>query len=117
MSDFFHLSIYQTVGSGICVATEDGDKVFTKLKSLLEAGKKVEVSFKNVETLTTAFLNAAIGQLYGGDFQPSVLVEGIKYSDITGSDTKLVDLVVENAKLYFQNPAQHDKALSEALEE
>ena len=48
-----------------CVATDDGEVIFDQIKNALTAGKSVELSFAGVESLSTAFLNSAIGDLIG----------------------------------------------------
>ncbi len=59
------ISLFKVVGSPLCIAAGDGQKVFERVVSALTADKKISISFHNVTTLTSAFLNAAIGQLYG----------------------------------------------------
>ena len=59
------ISVFEVVGSALCVASDDGQKVHDRLAAVLEAGHRAVLSFRNVSTMTSAFLNAAIGQLYG----------------------------------------------------
>ena len=59
------ISLFEVVGSPLCVASDDGQKVYDRLASALKADREVVLSFHNVTALTAAFLNAAIGQLYG----------------------------------------------------
>jgi len=57
--------VFDIVGSPVCVSADDGQTVHDKIAPLLRDNRKVVVSFERVETLISAFLNAAIGQLYG----------------------------------------------------
>ena len=59
------LSIASITGGGICVAASDGNKVHDAIKTEIDRGSRVTISFSGVTRMTTAFLNAAIGQLYG----------------------------------------------------
>jgi hypothetical protein len=59
------ISIFEVVGSPLCVASSDGQKIYDRLSAALKEGRSAILSFHNVSTLTSAFLNAAIGQLYG----------------------------------------------------
>jgi len=59
------ISIFEIVGSPLCVASNDGQKVYDRLVVTLKEGRSATLSFHNISTLTLAFLNAAIGQLYG----------------------------------------------------
>ncbi len=59
------ISIFEVVGSHLCVASGDGQKVYSRLATALKESHSVVLSFRNITTLTSAFLNAAVGQLYG----------------------------------------------------
>ena len=55
------ISVFEVVGSPLCVASNDGQKVYNRLAAAIQDGRSVALSFHNVTTLTSAFLNAAIG--------------------------------------------------------
>ena len=57
--------VHDIVGGPLCVSTEDGQRLHDKILPLLEAGTPLVLSFERIDTLISAFLNAAIGQLYG----------------------------------------------------
>jgi len=59
------IQIASLVGSNLCIASDDGEKVHDAIVAALRNGKKVRLSFEGVEDLTSAFLNTAVGQLYG----------------------------------------------------
>ena len=65
MPEDIQVSIFEVVGGPLCVASSDGQKVYDRLTAALKADQRVSLSFHKVTTLTAAFLNAAIGQLYG----------------------------------------------------
>ncbi len=104
MSEPILILIYEVVGSSLCVASQDGQKVFEQIQQALNDGKKVRLSFQNVESLTSAFLNAAVGQLYGV-FSPEVLKDGLSVGDIEKDDLALLKRVIDTAKQYFKDPA------------
>ena len=52
------------IGSSLCVSVSDGQHLHDKIASLLKAGTPVVLSFKRIDILIPAFLNAAVGQLY-----------------------------------------------------
>ena len=49
----------------ICISSKDGGKLFAHLLPLLQANKRVVVSFEGITQLISAFLHPAIGELYG----------------------------------------------------
>ena len=65
MSEDIRISMFEIVGGSLCVASRDGQKIYDRIAAALKADRHVALSFHKVTTLTAAFLNAAIGQLYG----------------------------------------------------
>lgn len=114
MSEEITVSIFEVVGSSLCVASDDGQKVYERLNTALAAERDIVVSFKNVSTLTSAFLNAAIGQLYGA-FDEEQIRSKLKVADAEQGDLALLKRVVDNAKLYFKNPDRFNQAIREIL--
>lgn len=101
--------VFDVVGSPLCVSADDGQAVYDKIAPLLRDGRKVAVSFAKVETLISAFLNAAIGQLYG-EFPEDRIRELLSVRDMTQEDRILLKRVVDNAKNYFKHRASYDQA-------
>lgn len=97
------ISVMQIVGSPLCVASDDGQKIFEQLAVALKEQHPVKLSFRNVTMLTTAFLNAAVGQLYG-TFSEEEVRALLQVEDIESEDLARLKLVVDNAKSYFKDP-------------
>ncbi len=91
------ITIFEIVGSPLCVASSDGQRVYDRLAAALKEGKRAILSFHNVSTLTSAFLNAAIGQLYG-EFSEEQIRALLKVQDMEPDDMALLKCVVETAK-------------------
>jgi hypothetical protein len=114
MSEPIILRVYEVVGSSLCVSSADGQKVFEQIQQTLNDGKKVRLSFQNVESLTSAFLNAAVGQLYGV-FPEQQLKESLSVQDMENDDLELLKRVVDTAKQYFQDPSVIEAARRAAM--
>jgi len=114
MKNNLELSIFEIVGSRLCVASSDGQKVYDRLEIALKKGHNVRLSFRNVDALTSAFLNAAVGQLYG-TFSEEEIRSLLKVEDMQQDDMGLLKRVVETAKEYFKNPKEFDQAVRDAL--
>lgn len=114
MSKSLELSIFEIVGSPLCVAASDGQKVYDRVAAILQEGRSATLSFHNITTLTSAFLNAAIGQLYGV-FSEEKIRSFLKVSDLPADDLLLLSRVVETAKQYFKDPQRFDLAVQEIL--
>src|ERR1019366_6506458 len=105
--------VFDVIGSPLGVSSDDGQKVHDKIAPLLREGRRVSLSFDRIETIISAFLNAAIGQLYG-ELPEEKIRELFNVRDMAQEDLALLKRVVDNAKLYFANRKEFDQAWKEA---
>lgn len=110
------ISIYEVVGTHLCVASGDGQKVYDRLAPVIEQGRGAVLSFRNVALLTSAFLNTAIGQLYG-KFDEEQIRSSLKIADMEPDDIALLKRVVDTAKRYFKDPERFDRTVRDVLED
>lgn len=106
--------VYDIIGGPLCVSAEDGQRLFEKVAPLLRKGNPVELSFERVDTMISAFLNAAIGQLYG-ELEEETIDKLLSVSHIAADDEEMLQHVIENAKAYFRTPVEFDRAWQEEL--
>ncbi len=111
----FKIGVVEVVGDSICVAQDDGQRLFEVLHDALSSAQEVSLSFAGVESLTTAFLNAAIGQLLR-HFDTEFLRDNLKFRDLSGEQLRLLREVIERARLYFSDPERFDAARAQVLE-
>jgi hypothetical protein len=111
-----NINIAATIGSNIAVSTSDGEIIFTNLSKHLNEKEKICLNFANISILTTAFLNAAIGQLYSGNAYPaSFLNEHLKIVNVREIDKPLFSLVINRAKEYYQNKRNLEESVNTAF--
>lgn len=110
------VNIFNIVGYGDCTLPEDGNKVYDIVKKILDENKKALISFKNVNKLTTAFLNNAIGKLYS-EYDEQKIKESLSLEDMQDSYKVRLKRVVSNAKSYFKNPRKMKDSIQEILGE
>ncbi len=108
------LNVFNVVGSPFSVEAEDGQKVFELIYKAFKEKKKVVLSFLNIEILTTAFLNTAVGQLYK-DFSESEIKENLEVKDITNPGAVALKRVVDTAKLYYKDPGAMERSINELM--
>ena len=108
------ISIYEAVGSHLCVSSSDGQKVYGMLATVLKENRNILLSFDNVTILTSAFLHAAVGQLYG-QFSEEKIRSSLKVVDMSSDDLVLLKYVVDTAKQYFKDPQQFNQAVQEVM--
>ena len=116
MSNRLKLSVFEIVGSPLCVAASDGQKVYERLAAIFLEGRQATLSFHHITTLTSAFLNAAVGQLYGR-FSEEQIRALLAVQDMQSDDLGLLKRVVDTAKLYFKDPQTFVMALRETMED
>ena len=116
MSEHIRISMFEVVGSPFCVASSDGQTICDHLTAALKADRCVTLSFRNVTALTAAFLNTAIGQLYGM-FSEEQIRSRLKVVDVDPDDLALLKRVVDTAKLYFEDPQRFNRIIQETMDD
>jgi len=110
------ISLFAVVGSPHSVSSADGGVVHDRIADALRSGEDVELSFAGIEDVTSAFLNAAVGQLYG-EFGEDLIRQHLKVVDAESDHLILLKRVVERAKEFFRDPEHYNAAVSGALNE
>ena len=108
------LRILDTLGSPVWVSTEDGQKVFDKISEAFNAGHAVDLSFANGGTMIAAFLNAAIGQLYSGEYQEDFVQENLTFLTLILTTRQCwtgLSLMQRSILLTEQNTIRHGKRI------
>ncbi len=93
------LKIKDIIQSNSAILDETGELVFKKIKENIENDEPVILDFTGIDTMTTAFLNLAIGQLYG--LKPAddlTKLVKISRSSISDSHFQKIILVLSNSK-------------------
>lgn len=99
-----NLIVKNIIESDIAVATDAGDKVFNEIVFHLNKRSAISLDFVGISILTTAFLNAAIGQLYSNNkFSSEFLNDYLKITNVQEEDKPLFSMVIRRAKEYFKN--------------
>lgn len=108
--------IKDVVGSTNWIQVADGTKVYEQILPALKAGHEVVLSFVGRTFVITAFLNAAIGKLYNGQFSASDITR-LTYEGADASDMDKINRVVANAKVYYEkNPQFRDELFKREVE-
>lgn len=97
------IPISAIVGGGICVSASDGQKVYQQIRDAVSAGDRVVLSFSGITRMTTAFLNAAVGQLYGEFDEQTIKMRLGPPVDYEKWHLNRLKIVVDRAKSYFKD--------------
>ena len=110
------VSIKELIGSDSAISTEDGDKLFQRIDKAIKKQASVQISFKDIKLITTAFLNAGIGQLYS-EYEGNELNQKLEVLDIGSTDLEILKKVIEAAKKYFESKKDVVEAINKVLED
>jgi hypothetical protein len=83
--------------------------VHDRIAEAFRKNRKVELSFEETDDLTPAFLNAAVGQLYGS-FSEEFVKNNLSFADIYPEDEAILKRIVERAKGYFEHADSYQQA-------
>ncbi len=108
------ISIASIVGGGICVSADDGNRVHDAILVEIRKDNRVAISFSGVTRMTTAFLNAAVGQLYGEFSEDQIRRYLAPPIDSEPWHLNRLKLVVDRAKIFFKDPAAAKSAFFRA---
>ena len=110
------ISIVRVVGSPFCVSIDDGHLLHDRITRVLDAGNFVELSFDGVKRLTTAFLNASMGQLYN-EYTEEQIRQCVRIVEASQDSLRLIKRVVDNAKRFFADPVRAGEQLKKLIED
>lgn len=94
------------------VTPDEGKPICDKIKDYFNQGEVVELNFAGVKLMTTAFLNVAIGDLYG-EFSSEVLKEKLKIVNISDDDARRIKKVTDTAKLFYADKESFNKSVED----
>nr|MBC8217318.1 STAS-like domain-containing protein [Planctomycetota bacterium] len=81
----------------------------------LRQGKDVCLSFMKAKDLTSAFLNTAVGRLYGEYSEDEIREHLLPPTDMLPGDLTLLKRVVDRAKEFFKEPDRFTNATNQIL--
>jgi len=101
-SAIVEIPVKQFIGRSLCILLSDAQRLYDRVLGCLNDGRPVNLCFDGIEVVISAFLNIAIGQLYGQEKLTYERVDALlKWSGLDDYDDELVQAVIENAKLYY----------------
>jgi hypothetical protein len=114
MSEPVFLRVFDVVAGPRCVDTADGQKVYDKIVPLLRTETGVVLSFDGITMIITAFLNAAVGQLYG-EFPEDKVDRLVEIRDLLPVFQNTLDKSREWSKAYFRDPERLKRSIQEVM--
>ena len=94
--------MYQMFGENV-LNPEDGERLRLVIRDELLARRDVVLDFEGVRIVASAFLNAAIGQLYA-DVPEDLIKQHLKVPNLSDIGKFALKRVVDNSKRYYSDP-------------
>jgi len=113
-SNEYIISVFDEIGGESAISVSDGNALFQKIDKAITQGVEVVLDFQNINFIITAFLNAAIGQLYS-KYTSEQLQMKLKLKNVKSEDVSLFKLVIERAKEYFSNPEDFERTTKDSI--
>jgi hypothetical protein len=104
-----YIDVHDRIGSPYAVSIDAGQQICDEAAKFVSSGAKVVVAFDSIELISSAFLNAMIGQLYGRLGRES-LMQSFEVKGLAGEDEVLLHRVVQLADEYFRDPTGFERA-------
>lgn len=93
------LVVKDIIKTDLAVSSESGQEVYKILNENIKNKQRTNVYFSDLSTITTAFFNAAIGDLYANwDSEQLNSYISIKADSLTNLQRNKLQLVMQNAK-------------------
>lgn len=96
------------------ITPDEGKPILDDITKSFNEKIKVNLDFTNVELMTTACLNVAIGDLYRS-FQSETIRGYLNIVGCSDSLTQRILKVIKTAKSFYQNPEQFNKIIDSVL--
>lgn len=116
MCEDIHLNVRDIAGSEFCISSNSGQKIYDSIKSAISQGKKVCLSFEGIKSLSAAFIDSAIGQLYNGEIKEDI-DKNLSFENISRGRKLIIDEAVCEAKKYYDDPEWYIAKMKKILDD
>ncbi len=94
------LHIFEIIDKNVAILHSDGIKVFEEIEKALKNNSILNVSFKNIEVCTTAFLNSSIGKIFllNEEYKKKIKLVEFENKELIEDKIQIVLKNIENKK-------------------
>ena len=109
-----YVDVAKVIDTPSALTQEAGDTIYHVLEKSFDQNEIVTLDFSNIESMITPFLNNAIGQLYG-KYRSDFIREHLKLKDFPPTKNSTLNVVISNAKKFYENQKLFSSAAKEVL--
>ncbi len=114
MKKEIYIDVAEKIENPSALTQEQGNLIYNEIVPAIEQGTHVVLDFEQVESMITAFLNNAIGQLYG-KFTSEQISEYLKITNFPDIKKSTLNLVISNAKKFYSNQEKFNATAKEVF--
>ena len=108
------INIFESIGGDGAISVDDGELIYTKMEKALDHDAILILDFNHIKLITTAFLNAAIGQMYG-KYDASFIKDRLRLENVEKEDLSTFKKVTNRAKQYFADRKAFEESVNNQL--
>jgi len=109
-----NISVLEIIEKDKAISVVDGEKLFKYLKKHLQKDESINVSFKGIKMVISAFLNTAIGKLYR-DFTKDTINSKLHIDNLKSDSQSLLKEIQDYAPKYYKNRKKYNKIENSTL--
>ncbi|MDE6897415.1 MAG: STAS-like domain-containing protein [Lachnospiraceae bacterium] len=113
MEQVLHVS--ENLGTTTALTREQGQIIYEKICSLIDAGHMVSLDFSDIESILSPFLNVAVGKLYN-KYSSDTLNKNLNITGISDEQYNIFEIVISNAKSYYKDAQSFDRAVTDGCD-
>jgi STAS-like domain of unknown function (DUF4325) len=112
------VTIYVTevIGDKLCIMCGSGKLLYERIAGAFDEGKKVVISFRDCEDITSAFLAELFSQLYG-NFTATQIEDSLCVVDMEPEDAEDLKYIIQDVKEFLNYPQRFRNAIVSVLGE
>lgn len=114
MTKTIYINVAEKIGAPSALTQEQGNIIYNEIVSAIEKKNPILLDFEQVESMISAFLNNAIGQLYG-KYTSQQISEFLKIINFPHEKTSTLNVVIANAKKYYSDRDNFNSAIKEVF--
>ncbi|MCO5950856.1 STAS-like domain-containing protein [Mucilaginibacter flavidus] len=109
------LNIRETIGGDSALTPTSGELIYNIIQKEIGTNSAIDLDFKGIEIITSAFLNAAVGRLYA-KYSSEELNALLHIKNISSDDLSILKKVIERAKEYFIDKRSFNERMDQTFE-
>ncbi|MBX2905891.1 MAG: STAS-like domain-containing protein [Taibaiella sp.] len=110
------VNVKEVIKSTVAVTPDAGEELYAVLRKNLKEDIETYIDFSNIDYLTSAFLNSAIGQLYS-EYSREELNTHLHVLNLSENDLKIFKKVTDRARHFFKNEDLSRNDLKDIIDE